>query len=358
MVAENEEASEPVGTMKDEPSPPVPNGCTVYVEAGDLLDEGRSSSLSELEDVAEEVDMVSADSVFLKHLEGDSEAETERLEISPHKDQGHKILETGKVPFVSSPSKLAQSAVPQVIEQEEFSDSAVSSPGPSDEELDSDLPSIHSAGSENEEDMNANIAEIAPRKRKHSDIVDDSGSNDEAEEDRRRKRRTESIRTDVEEQSDIGSSREPTIEPMDEIQDEQDIPEETTDIRRNTQNTLKTKVPKASKGKNGDVKGREPLKNILEEAEDSGKGVEPGPDDIRAESDEEDRPDGEEEDMEAAARDEEECKYSGFTHLVCAYKPQTQRRWLPWTLWPPWRSTSLCCGIGSFSLFLAMIGLD
>jgi hypothetical protein len=289
---------------------PISNGQPEYPDPGDLLDEGRSSSLSELEDGADEVDMVSTNSLLSKQLEADSEAETERLENSPNKNQD-KDVERGTTKSLTVPGKLTQPVVAQDAERETFSESAVSSPGPSDEDLAIEMPSEPSAASDDEENLDAPFRNTSPRKRKHLDIEDASGSDEEAEEMRRRRRRTQSVRSDVEEQSELGLSREATIEPNDDVPNDQRVSETTSELLRNTQDTLKSKSSKASAGKHGKSKGREPLKNIAEEGEDSDKVAEQAVDGARPQSDEEERAEGEDEDIEAAARDEEECKDPG-----------------------------------------------
>lgn len=316
MVEESEGTVSNMDNERMALSPPSSDGQPDYANAGDLMDEGRSSSLSELEDGTDEVDMISANSLLSRQLEADSEAETERLEISPNKNQNQNDTEKAKIASTSSPSKLAQSEVTQSAQHENFSDSAVSSPGPSDEDLDIELRSEPSAGSEREENIGVGARSSSPRKRKHLDIEDGSGSDDEAEEMRRRRRRTQSVRSDVEDQSELGLSREATIEPMDDVPDNQGVLGASADILRDGQGTLKSRSSKLSLGNHGKSKGRETLKNITEEAEDSDKVAGRVVDGARPESDDEERADGEYEDVEAAARDEEECMNPGLEILV------------------------------------------
>ncbi len=351
MVEENGEGITRLEDAADGLSPLTFNGQPDYAEADDPLDDVRSSSLSDLEDGADEVEMVSVNVALSRQLEAESEAETERLEISPHKNQNHdgNEVEFGAAAYPKSPSNLAHSAVPQVAEQELFSDSVVSSPGPSDEDLESELRSEHSAASANEDNVDAHIRDNSPRKRKHLDIGDDSGSEDNAAEDaRRRRRRTESVRSDAEGQSELGLSREATIEPMVDVPNDADALEATSNILRNARHILKSKGSKAVNGKHGKAEGREPLKNIVEEGEDRGKRAEPSAEEARAGTDGEEHAEGEDEDVETIAKDEEECKTASPQTLTNADNLQTQRRWQQWTLWPLWRNISLLYEIGSF----------
>jgi hypothetical protein len=308
MFEENGDRIANLDNALDALSPPISNGHPQYVDAGDQLDEGRSSSLSDLDDGADEVDMVSAISVLSRQIEADSEAETERLEISPNKLQNHKDVEIGMATYMKSPSKLAQSAVPQAREQEPFSDSVVSSPGPSDEDLESEMRSEHSGASDDEDNIDRQIRASSPRKRKRLDTEDDSGSADDADEARRQRRRTQSARSDIEEQSELGVSREATIEPIGVAPEDQNAFEVTSNVIQDAQDILKSKSSKAARVKHGKVKGRESLKNIVEEREGPDTITESGANEARPDTDDEERGEGEDEDVEAAARDEEECK--------------------------------------------------
>lgn len=311
MAEDNVEVMAHLSNGTNTLSPVVGNGQLEYSEAGDILDEGRSSSLSDLDDGAEEIDLVSANTALSRQIEADSEAETERLENSPNKNQNHTDIGTVTAMYTNSPSKLAQTTVPQAGEQETFSDSVISSPGPSDEDLESEMRSEHSAASDNEDNVDTHIQQSSPKKRKHLDLEGESGSEDAAEDSRRRRRRTQSVRSDAEEQSEMGLSREATIEPTNSMPNDQDVPGATANIIRNAPNTSASQHSKATKGKHGKAKGRETLKNILEEGEDPDKLAEPGADGARPETDEEERAEGEDEDVEAVARDEEECKIAG-----------------------------------------------
>ena len=337
MGEENEEGFPQVEHPADALRSPILSGQLGYAEAADLLDEGRSSSLSDLEDGIDEIDVVSADSAPSRQIDADSEAETERLENSPNKNHDHRHIGTGAVPIMKSPGKGCQSVVPQVAEQQDFSDSVVSSPGPSDEDVESELPSGRSAASDGEY-LSAQIRGSSARKRKHLEVEDGSGENAEAA--RRQRRRTQSAKIDAVEQLEPGLSREATTEPMANTPDDQDLLEGMSNILRDARSIAKSKGLKEAKGKHAKVRSQETLKNIVEEREDHDKLAGLGADEACFESDDED--------AEAAAKDEEECKDAVPQPVKSADDRQTQRRWQRWTLWPPWRSTSLPCEIGRF----------
>jgi hypothetical protein len=325
----------------------IPNNQPEYTPA-DLLDEGRSSSLSDLEDGMDDVDMLSAASTLSRQIEADSEAETERLENSPNKHQNHKNIETESMRDTQSPSKLIRPQPQPVAEQEPFSDSAVSSPGPSEEDAESEPRSDHSAVSDNRNSTGEQTRRSSSKKRKHLDM-EESGSEVEAETARRQRRRTQSVRSDAGAQSELGLSREATIEPIGELPDHEAAIEGTSNILRNAQKISNSKGSKDAKGNHSKMRGRESLKNIIEEKVDHDHAAGLGAGQARPESDGEERAEGEDEDVEAAARDEEECKMADSQTLTPADDTQTRRRWQLWTPWPLWRSISLLCEIGSFA---------
>lgn len=349
MVEENGEESTQLDNMVEALGQPISNDQPEYADTRDLLDEGRSSSLSDLEDGVEEVDLVLGNSPVARHIEADSEAETERLENSPNKNLNHNGIVIGHLPYTQSPSKLAQSALPQVAEHELFSDSGVSSPGTSDEDLESELRSENTAASDNGVDVEvAQIRGSSPRKRKHLEMEDDSGSEADAEKVRRLRRRTQSMRSEADEETEPGLSREATIEHMGDVPNDQDLQEDTSDVLRNAQDHLNPKGLTDSNAKHSTSIGRGSLKDIAEEGEHLGKVTELGVDETRVGSDEEERAEGEDEDVEAVARDEEECNVILLHIMKDADDPQTQRRWPRWTPWPPWRSILLLYETGSF----------
>jgi len=188
------------------------NTAAAIAENNDLQeDDDRSSSLSELEDAPDNIELEDDEEeevVQPNHaVDGDSEAETERLEESPDK---------ARRPFQISPSKLAQSinATDERPEIEELTNSEVSSPmtpvedSPPQSELSEaeDLP--------NPLDLLSQAATVTNKRKRLSDVLD---MTDDL---RPRKRRTASVDSE-DEKSDAESelpevpTREPTVEPDD-----------------------------------------------------------------------------------------------------------------------------------------------
>lgn len=319
MVDENGQRGTQLENCADVLVPSTVNSQRGYAEAGYILDEDRSSSLSDLEDGADEGDMVSAPSALSRQIEADSEAETERLEISPKKNQDHKHSELNAASHNHSSGILVRSEMLQAAEQEIFSDSIVSSPGSSEEDPEMEMRSEHSTALDK---LDAHVLNGSFKKRKRQDIEDDT-SGDDAEEARRHRKRTQSIRSDVEEHSDLGLSREATMEPMGEMRNDQGNSEGSSSALQSAQNIIKSKSTRAAKGKHGKAKFREAMKNIVEEKQDSAK---PGADEARLQTDDEDHAEGEEDDIEAALRDDEECKVAKLQPLKATDDRQTQRR--------------------------------
>ena len=252
-------------------------------------DDDRSSSLSELEDAPDIGEIEPGHNNT--DLDGDSEAETERLNDSPD-----KILK--KKPFGISPSKLAQhisagdTPRPEI---EDLTDSAISSPAPSDDEsLPEEIASdVEDAGQKPVVDHFETFT-THKRKRLTEDIVPE-------EQERSRRRRTGSVEsdrksdTDTEDEEERRSplTREPTVEPL-EGPEEQAIQSGDEE-----QAAEKVRPPTDAKGKKVAISTR-PLRRrgkgaaSAAEVEEEAEGVE----------DSEDNADVD--DAEAAAKSEEE----------------------------------------------------
>lgn len=203
-------------------------------------DDDRSSSLSDLDDGLDdiEVGVVGADPVA--DDEEDSEAETERLEISPDKHTRKKLQ--------ISPSKLVQTTtVDGRPEIEELTDSEASSPmtpvgeSPTDEL--SEAEDIEEPGA-----AGTLIPQLTSKRKRLSDVMDME------EEVRARKRRTQSVETDDDKSDfsdapDLPSRMPPAepekqeeaqiVEPIETVEPEQEIVEEASDDSKTkrTQNT-------------------------------------------------------------------------------------------------------------------------
>lgn len=304
----------------------ITNGDEAISEAGSLLDDERSSSLSEIEDESEEEEEEEEEDLQVEGPsasqgnEIDSEAETERLEPSPH-TPGRHTNGRGAVPFEKSPSKLAQAISANDNENEaddQFSDSEMSSPLASLEEpLDNEVDHQESDAEQSESDEEATeLAHGTKRKRSASEeSVDPLGTVDGP----LRKRAvsvkagidSESVSEDdstAEDQGRMASSRESTVEPAvsSERDDEQDAEEEQLDGEDvPTKNGLEkrsdsrsAKVVHSAVGDDEDIEEPEEP----EETEDVEEGD--APDEVEAE--EEDEHAGEDVDEAEAERKNEE----------------------------------------------------
>jgi len=203
-------------------------------------DDDRSSSLSELDDAPDNVELQednkNGQDTTMLDGDGDSEAETERLDESPDKT-------TRKV-FQLSPSKLAQTMTasddirPEI---EELTNSEASSP--ITPPVESPLEELSEAEDLEEPasalDILSQAATATNKRKRLSDVLDI------ASEERPRKRRTDSL-SEPEEESDSESeaeseksevekaeavTREPTVEPESPEAQEQDEKEQATESR-------------------------------------------------------------------------------------------------------------------------------
>ena len=140
-------------------------------------EDDRSSSLSELDDDDEE-DIADEPTPIPALPDGDSEAETERLEESP--DKIARKIATG-----TTPSKLAQiSHVDERPEIESLTESGISSPISTG----ADSDDLSEAEDNEQEQLKNQLASRSPTKRKRED-----DEQDVEEQDRSRRRRTGSL---------------------------------------------------------------------------------------------------------------------------------------------------------------------
>lgn len=266
-----------------------------------LMDDGRSSSLSEIDDVSDNEPSDFEDSPKPeRQLENDSEAETERIEDSPHNVRKRDIvLSAGSAG--PSPSKLHQSTTMADVDDE----------GPvADDSPSKPRRSSHNNGmvEETAELDEVELPDSIGKKRKRVEVGDETGT--EMGEEEPLKKRRNSIKSDLSDPIDDDEplSPEPIEEPMedhtaindDDIPADDEIPESGLAV-----------PSKGKKGKNGKRKARRAT-DVDEETD--GGGADVAVEDIANENlgeDEEpveraDEPD----DAETAARVEEECKVS------------------------------------------------
>lgn len=251
-----------------------------------LIDDGRSSSLSEPDDVSDH-ELSPYGSPKLKPVpENDSEAETERVEDSPHKKGNNIILSASHGP---SPSKLAQSTTYDDAEED---DEPVADDSPSKSRTKKN--GIAAAIDETPVLDDSTLSESG-KKRKRLGSLDETGT--DFGEDEPLKKRRGSIKSDLSDPppDDLILSPVPIEEPPKSNEDQtpaDDVPE----------SDLPSIPSKVKKGKKGKRKGRK-VRDADEETE--GGGIEG--DDHLDDDDTAERAD-EPDDTEAAAKQEEECK--------------------------------------------------
>ena len=278
----------------------------------------RSSSLSDLD---EGVDPDTISGTLRKKMavaDGDSEAETERLEISPNKAPKEEQVSMEFAPL--GPTMPDSSDVISAIhrlETERFSDSAISSPETSDEEVLSDAASDHLARGRNRAFDGSGTSQVsAGQKRKRSS--QENGSDIDGEQDNRsRRKRTGSIGSDAqrdpstsdeEASSSSDLSRTGSRDPIDVNDDPDDDAVDANDddvlagTDQNGNGTAESRIGKITLSK---------ARNSLHEDPDGGSVGQEEEDqaEVAEESDEEDLVEVDEiEDAEAVARSEEERK--------------------------------------------------
>ncbi|KAJ5675805.1 hypothetical protein N7462_008702 [Penicillium macrosclerotiorum] len=260
-----------------------------------LMDDGRSSSLSEIDDVSDNEPSDFEDSPKPeRQLENDSEAETERIEDSPHNVRKRDIvLSAGSAG--PSPSKLHQSTtLDDVDDDEPMADDSPSKPR---------RLSPNSGMDDDTADLDdVELPDSIGKKRKRIDAGDDTGT--ELGEEEPLKKRRSSIKSDLSDpiDDDTPLSPEPMMEeePTTLIDDElpaDEIPE----------SDIPAAPPKGKKGKKGKRKGRRT--QDADEGTETG-GTEPVTEDVADDNLGEDEEPAERvdevDDAETAARIEEE----------------------------------------------------
>ena len=289
-----------------------------------LLEDDRSSSLSEIED---DLDKDDADEqrVPATHVQGadvDSEAETERLEQSPHTpSKTSKAM--GAVPFEKSPSKLAQASSAEEMAnlgEDQYSDSEMSSPLASLEDPIED--GIEEQEPESDQSESGELDEpavpISGKKRKRAESEETVGQSDRAQ--RSVRRRTASERDEdpsapLTDEESVGEepeamdvSRESTAEPVPSFERDDGRGEADEEEPDEEDDTSKAEVDKSRIGRFGKL-SQPPVPDdedegaeVIEEAED----VEAADEAENASEDE--NVDEEIDEAEAEKKNEEECK--------------------------------------------------
>lgn len=256
-----------------------------------LMDDGRSSSLSEIDDVSDDEPSDFDDSPKPeKQLENDSEAETERIEDSPHNIRKRDIILSagGGGSAGPSPSKLHQSTTLDDVDDDQHPvDDSPSKPR---------RPSNNTAiDDENADIEDVELPDSVGKKRKRVEAGDETGT--ELGEDEPLKKRRNSIKSDLSDPIDDDTPLSP--EPM---MDEEPAPlmDEELPVDDIPESELPAVPPKGRRGKKGKRKARK--------FGDTDTGIEDIADDSLGEVEEPPEPVDEADDAEAAARVEEECK--------------------------------------------------
>ncbi|KAF7594240.1 hypothetical protein BBP40_009792 [Aspergillus hancockii] len=263
----------------------------LFIDDSLMDDDGRSSSLSEIDDVSENMAFDLESPKPEKTItENDSEAETERIEDSPNNIRLRRDIVVSAGP---SPSKLAQSTTYDEVEDEEHvPDDSPSKPR-------SKINPLPEAGEETPGLDDSTLSEGIGKKRKRHGSPDELGTEIDEGDEPPQKRRG-SLRSELSDPpaEDIVLTPEPMEEPSkpnDEDTPADDIPEFD----------LPAAPTKGRKGKKGKRKGRKP-RDVDDDADMATElGAEGGGDDTLG--DEEPAERGEEaDDGEAAAKHEEE----------------------------------------------------
>ena len=216
-------------------------------------DDDRSSSLSELDDNLEEDDEEGEDMEIdlPAPLDGDSEAETERLQVTP--DNLNR-----KKPFEISPSKLAnRQDVDMRPEIESLTESGVSSPISSHD--DSEIEGPLSDGPDPDEEPEPEPEpepEVdpgnSPNKRKREE-----SESDIEEPPRSQRRRTGSVESEDEKsepETDGEDSRQPSREPS--VEPEAEIPNHDEDEQEEQEEEEQKEIEKVDTSEDSKEKGR------------------------------------------------------------------------------------------------------
>jgi hypothetical protein len=275
----------------------MPNGDrNPFLDDPLMDDDGRSSSLSEIDDVSENEpsdfeDPIKSD----KPMENDSEAETERIEDSPHNIRKRDIvLSAGSAG--PSPSKLHQSTTLDDVDDEALDDSP-SKPRRSSKNsgLGVDIPDLG----------DVELPDSIGKKRKRVEAGDETGT--EMGDDEPMKKRRSSIKSDLSDDpidDDTPLSPEPLEDPM-AINDDDTPADDAPEL------DLPAPPMKGKKGKKGKRKARR-AQDADEETETGGADAtaEDVADEILGEDEEPTERGDEPDDAEATVRAEEECMFS------------------------------------------------
>ncbi|KAJ5286842.1 hypothetical protein N7478_002528 [Penicillium angulare] len=250
-----------------------------------LMDDGRSSSLSEIDDVSDnepsdfEEDLIQPE----KQLENDSEAETERLEDSPHniRKRGDIVLSAGVGSAGPSPSKLHQSTTLADVDDDDDEEEEEEDEDEEDDHIVDDSPSKPRRSSNNNglTDDIPNLDEVElpdsiGKKRKRVEAGDGDDTGTEPGDEEPLKKRRSSIKSDLSDaiDDDTPLSPEPIEDPSATVEDglpADEVPE----------SDLPAPIAKSNRGKKGKRRGRRGLggETAIEDAADENLGEDEEP---------------------------------------------------------------------------------
>jgi hypothetical protein len=292
--------------------PALSNGESNLLIDDPLGDDGRSSSLSEIDDVSDhelsDVESHLADERGTAEL--DSEAETERIEDSPHHVRSRSDIVVSASRHENSPSKLAQSTTYDELENDDDQDMDET---PSKTRRSSKSNGLAGDAEESptvEDSEKLPSRDVTGKKRKRLQSGEDVEL--EASDDEPLRKRRASVRSDLGDEVPAGTplSREGT----EDVGKPSELSHNGTPADENQELDVSSAPTRGRKGKKGKRKGRR-AKDMNDETENGGA-VDVGAEDAEDQlQDDDEGADGPEEgdDADAAAKTEEESKY--FTQL-------------------------------------------
>ncbi|KAL4969262.1 uncharacterized protein BDV14DRAFT_101716 [Aspergillus stella-maris] len=291
-----------VAENRDGPTVGAPTGTDESVLNGDqdlllhdsLLDDERSSSLSEIDDVLENMPS-DYESPKPENIapENDSEAETERIDDSPNNYRTRTNIVVSATGYGPSPSKLVHSTTYDDVDDDE-DHPADESPSKPRSKNGRTIESVE----ESQELEDSTLSESAGKKRKRSESGDDLVSELDEDDFPPHKRRG-SVKSDLSDPPpDLALTPEPIEEEVPKVNEEQTI---TDEVPGSDLPSAPAKGKRAKKGKRKGRKTRDADDDVDSGAVETGAEVEDTP----LDDDTGDRPE-DADDGEAAAKVEEE----------------------------------------------------
>lgn len=173
------------------------NAMRFSTETSPESDDDGSSSLS---DIDEGLPLETISGHVRKKMtvvDADSEAETERLEISPNKSTKEEHVLVDFAPL-DKPLPKNSDVIPAIHQMEtgRFSDSAISSPGSSDEDLRSDRGLDRAIDVHDRATDGPGTSQVSAGQKRKRAIRENESDMEEEQENRSRRKRTGSIRSD------------------------------------------------------------------------------------------------------------------------------------------------------------------